>query len=176
MDWNLPTHISQSIKNVMTGFTQLHPWEGREHDGGALTFSTDAKDISDPAQKHIYRSRQVPDCAAFAYRTRLYAVSIRQRLNYSSTSHMMDQERLSTPTPCLTLAQRLFILHENEQNFSTNTHRSIGARRPDPFSASGASLLSTPLHAAQQAVLAHLNESLVEKVRSTSSRVRLRFR
>src|SRR3989337_3038387 len=167
------TMIHENIKKFMDGFHyDAHPMGILVGTVGALsTFSPDAKDIRDPADRkqQIFRLiAKMPTLAAFAYRHSLgmpYAYPDND-LSYAGNFLNMlfkKTELKYKPDPVLEKAlEVLFILHvDHEQNCSANAMRSVGSSHVDPYSAVAAATaaLYGPLHGgANEAVLRMLRE------------------
>jgi citrate synthase len=172
-DITFHTYLHENIKDLMHAFRyDAHPMGMFISTLAALsTFYPEARNVDDPAVR-LYQIKRliakVPTIAAFSYRHNLglpYVYpdnDLSYAGNFLSMMFKMAEARY-IPNPALERAlDVLFILHaDHEQNCSTNTMRSIGSSRVDPYSAmSGAvAALYGPLHGgANEAVLKMLME------------------
>jgi citrate synthase len=166
------TYVHTNVTKFLEGFRyDAHPMGMLLGAVGALsTFYPDAKDIADPANRHLQRVRliaKIPTIAAFAFRHSrgLPYVFPRNELGYIGNFVNMTFEigGRHEPNPVLQRAlEILLILHaDHEQNCSTSAVRSVGSSNVDPFSAvsAGIAALYGPLHGgANEAVLRMLDE------------------
>jgi citrate synthase len=166
------TYVHMNVTKFMEGFRyDAHPMGMLLGAVGALsTFYPDAKDISDPENRHLQRARlmaKVPTIAAFIFRHSrgLPYVFPRNDLSYIGNFVNMTFEigGRHEPNPVLQRAlEILLILHaDHEQNCSTSAVRGVGSSQVDPFSAvsAGIAALYGPLHGgANEAVLRMLDE------------------
>jgi citrate synthase len=166
------TYVHMNVTKFMEGFRyDAHPMGMLLGAVGALsTFYPDAKDISDPENRHLQRARlmaKVPTIAAFIFRHSrgLPYVFPRNDLSYIGNFVNMTFEigGRHEPNPVLQRAlEILLILHaDHEQNCSTSAVRGVGSSHVDPFSAvsAGIAALYGPLHGgANEAVLRMLDE------------------
>ena len=166
------TFVHENIKEFLGGFRHdAHPMGMLLGAISALsTFYPDAKDIDDPANRHIQTHRMIskmPTLAAFAYRHAqgqpyVYPDNdLAYSGNFLNMMYKMTELKYE-PDPRLERAlDILFILHaDHEQNCSTSAVRSVGSARPDPYSAvaAGIAALYGPLHGgANEAVLRMLH-------------------
>jgi citrate synthase len=167
------TFVHENIKKIFDGFHHdAHPMGILVAAAGALsTFYPDAKNISDPANRHLQTVRliaKIPTLAAWAYRHSLGLPYVHpdNDLNYiQNFLHMMYRMTEQRYVPHKSLERALdvlFILHaDHEQNCSTSAMRGVGSSHVDPYSAVAAatSALYGPLHGgANEAVLRMLRE------------------
>jgi citrate synthase len=167
------TFVHENIKKVFDGFHHdAHPMGILVSAAGALsTFYPDAKNIADPANRHLQTVRlmaKIPTLAAWAYRHSLGLPYVHpdNDLNYiQNFLHMMYRMTEQRYVPHKSLERALdvlFILHaDHEQNCSTSAMRGVGSSHVDPYSAVAAatSALYGPLHGgANEAVLRMLRE------------------
>ncbi|HLV00376.1 MAG TPA: citrate synthase [Acidobacteriota bacterium] len=138
---------------------------------GMSSYFPEAADLDDLDVRHeqVYRLiGAMPTLAAFIHRHRcsLPAVYPDADLSYPgnflSMVFKMDEPRYEVNPVLEKALDILFILHaDHEQNCSTNSIRSVGSSRPDPYCATAAAIaaLSGPLHGgANEAVLRMLAE------------------
>jgi len=172
-DITFHTYLHENIKDLMHAFRyDAHPMGMFISTLAALsTFYPEARNVDDPAVR-LYQIKRliakVPTIAAFSYRHNLGLPYVYPDNDLSYAGNFLSMmfkmaEAKYTPNPALERAlDVLFILHaDHEQNCSTNTMRSIGSSRVDPYSAmSGAvAALFGPLHGgANEAVLKMLME------------------
>jgi citrate synthase len=166
------TYVHTNIIKFLDGFRyDAHPMGMLLSAVGALsTFYPDAKDIHDPAVRHVQRVRlmaKMPTLAAFAFR---HARGLpyefpRNDLDYIGNFVNMTFSIGGKHEPNKVLQRALeilLILHaDHEQNCSTSAVRSVGSSHVDPFSAvsAGIAALYGPLHGgANEAVLRMLDE------------------
>jgi citrate synthase len=166
------TYVHTNIIKFLEGFRyDAHPMGMLLGAVGALsTFYPDAKDIEDPANRHIQRVRlmaKLPTIAAFIFRQSrgLPYEFPRNDLDYigNYVNMMFSIGGKHEPNRVLQRAlEILLILHaDHEQNCSTSAVRSVGSSHVDPFSAvsAGIAALYGPLHGgANEAVLRMLDE------------------
>ena len=166
------TYVHTNIIKFLEGFRyDAHPMGMLVGATAALsTFYPEAKDIEDPANRHVQRVRlmaKLPTIAAFIFRHSrgLPYEFPRNDLDYigNFVNMMFSIGGRHEPNKVLQRAlEILLILHaDHEQNCSTNAVRSVGSSHVDPFSAvsAGVAALYGPLHGgANDAVLAMLDE------------------
>lgn len=167
------TFLHENLKTLMQAFRyNAHPMGMFITTVAALsTFYPNARDVEDPDNRFRQITRliaKVPTIAAFSYRhiRGIPYVYPDNKLSYTGNflSMMFRMSEVEyQPDPVLERAlDVLFILHaDHEQNCSTNTMRSIGSAKADPYSAmaGAAAALYGPLHGgANEAVLRMLNE------------------
>lgn len=166
------TYVHTNIIKFLDGFRyDAHPMGMLLSAVGALsTFYPDAKDIHDPAVRHVQRVRlmaKLPTLAAFAFRHSrgLPYEFPRNDLDYIGNFVNMTFSIGGKHEPNKVLQRALeilLILHaDHEQNCSTSAVRSVGSSHVDPFSAvsAGIAALYGPLHGgANEAVLRMLDE------------------
>ena len=167
------TFLHENLKTLMQAFRyNAHPMGMFITTVAAIsTFYPNARDVEDPENQFRQITRliaKVPTIAAFSYRhiRGLPYVYPDNDLSYTGNFLSMMFRMSETdyhPDPVLERAlDVLFILHaDHEQNCSTNTMRSIGSAKADPYSAmaGAAAALYGPLHGgANEAVLRMLNE------------------
>ncbi len=171
-DVRVHTYVHENVTKFLEGFRyDAHPMGMLLGAVGALsTFYPDAKDISDPANRYLQRTRliaKLPTIAAFVFRHShgFPYVLPRNDLDYVGNFVNMTFQIGGelTPNPVLQRAlEVLLILHaDHEQNCSTNAVRGVGSSQVDPFSAvsAGIAALYGPLHGgANEAVLRMLDE------------------
>src|SRR4029077_13903736 len=137
------TYVHTNVTKFLEGFRyDAHPMGMLLGTVGALsTFYPDAKDIADPANRHLQRVRliaKIPTIAAFAFRHSrgLPYVFPRNDLGYIGNFVNMTFEigGRHEPNPVLQRAlEILLILHaDHEQNCSTSAVRSVGSSHVDP--------------------------------------------
>jgi citrate synthase len=167
------TYVHENIKTFLQGFRyDAHPMSMLCSSVAALSsFYPSAKNIQDPAERHISIVRllaKVPTIAAFIYRhgKGLPFIYPDNELSYvenflSMVARMTEPKYEANPVFVKAL-EVLFILHaDHEQNCSTNAVRAVGSSHVDPFSAiaAGVAALYGPLHGgANEAVLHMINE------------------
>ncbi len=176
-DWvNAVTHhtmLHENTKKFMDGFHyDAHPMGMLISTVAALsTFYPDAKNIHDPAVRHLQILRligKMPTIAAYCYRHSLGLPYIYPDNDLSYAENFMNMLwRMAEPkfvaNPVLARAlDVLFILHaDHEQNCGTNAMRAVGSSHADPYvsTAAAAAGLSGPLHGgANEEVLKMLDE------------------
>ena len=187
------TYVHTNIIKFLEGFRyDAHPMGMLLGAVGALsTFYPDAKNIEDPANRHIQRVRlmaKLPTIAAFAFRHSrgLPYEFPRNDLDYigNYVNMMFSIGGKHEPNMVLQRAlEILLILHaDHEQNCSTSAVRAVGSSHVDPFSAvsAGIAALYGPLHGgANEAVLEMLAEigdkknipAFIEKVKKGEGRL-----
>jgi citrate synthase len=165
--------IHENVRKMIDSFQyDGHPMGMLMSAVSALSsFYPDARELENEEirRTHIHRLiAKMPTIAAFIYRRKVGLPYIypNDGLSYPANFlHMMF--RVSEPEfeihPALERAiDVLFILHaDHEQNCSTNSIRSVGSSRPDPYCATAAAIgaLAGPLHGgANEAVLRMLSE------------------
>ena len=169
----LHTLVHENIKQSIDVFRyDAHPMGMLISTIAALsTFYPEAKQVDNPEIRRLQMTRltaKMPTLAAFAYRhAKGYPfVYPDPELSYAGNFLNMMFRRAEPkyiPDPVLERAlDVLFILHaDHEQNCGTNTMRSVGSSRVDPYSAAAgaAAALYGPLHGgANEAVLKMLLE------------------
>ncbi len=166
------TYVHTNITKFLEGFRyDAHPMGMMLGAVGALsTFYPDAKNIHDPANRHLQRVRllaKFPTIAAFAFRhgRGLPFVYPDNDLDYIGNFVNMTFSIGGRHKPNKVLQHALevlLILHaDHEQNCSTSAVRAVGSSHVDPFSAisAGIAALYGPLHGgANEAVLSMLDE------------------
>ncbi len=166
------TYVHTNITKFLEGFRyDAHPMGMLLGAVGALsTFYPDAKNIHDPANRHLQRVRllaKTPTIAAFAFRHSrgLPFVFPDNDLDYIGNFVNMTFSIGGRHKPNKVLQRALeilLILHaDHEQNCSTSAVRAVGSSHVDPFSAvsAGIAALYGPLHGgANEAVLVMLDE------------------
>lgn len=159
-DITFHTYVHENIKNFLQGFRyDAHPMSMLCSTVAALSsFYPDAKNIHDPAERHIAIVRllaKVPTLAAFIYRHIKGLPFVYPDNDLSYVENFLSMvARMSEPRyesrPVFTRAMEvLFILHaDHEQNCSTTAVRTVGSSQADPFSAvaAGVAALYGPLH------------------------------
>jgi citrate synthase len=192
-DIKFHTYVHTNVIKFLEGFRyDAHPMGMLLGAVGALsTFYPDAKDIEDPANRHIQRVRlmaKLPTIAAFAFRHSrgLPYEFPRNDLDYigNYVNMMFSIGGKHEPNMVLQRAlEILLILHaDHEQNCSTSAVRGVGSSHVDPFSAisAGIAALYGPLHGgANEAVLEMLAEigdkknipAFIEKVKKGEGRL-----
>src|SRR6478735_7308990 len=167
------TYVHENIKTFLQGFRyDAHPMSMLCSAVAALSsFYPDAKNIHDPAERHISIVRllaKVPTIAAFCFRhvKGLPFIYPDNELGYvenflSMVARMSEPKYEGNPVFVKAL-EVLFILHaDHEQNCSTSAVRAVGSSQVDPFSAiaAGIAALYGPLHGgANEAVLRMIEE------------------
>jgi citrate synthase len=166
------TYVHTNVTKFLEGFRyDAHPMGMLLGAVGALsTFYPDAKEIHDPANRHLQQVRllaKTPTIAAFAFRHSrgLPFVFPDNDLDYIGNFVNMTFSIGGRHKPNKVLQRALeilLILHaDHEQNCSTSAVRAVGSSHVDPFSAvsAGIAALYGPLHGgANEAVLAMLDE------------------
>jgi citrate synthase len=172
-DITFHTYLHENIKDLMQAFRyDAHPMGMFISTLAALsTFYPEARNVDDGAVR-LYQVKRliakVPTIAAFSYRHNLGLPYVYPDNDLSYAGNFLSMmfkmaEAKYTPNPALERAlDVLLILHaDHEQNCSTNTMRSIGSSKADPYSAmsGAAAALYGPLHGgANEAVLQMLRE------------------
>jgi len=167
------TYVHENIKTFLQGFRyDAHPMSMLCSAVAALSsFYPDAKNIQDPAERHISIVRllaKVPTIAAFCFRhvKGLPFIYPDNELGYvenflSMVARMSEPKYEGNPVFVKAL-EVLFILHaDHEQNCSTSAVRAVGSSQVDPFSAiaAGIAALYGPLHGgANEQVLHMINQ------------------
>jgi citrate synthase len=139
------------------------------------SFYPSAKNIEDPAERHISIVRllaKVPTIAAFIYRhgKGLPFIYPDNDLSYvenflSMVARMTEPKYEASPVFVKAL-EVLFILHaDHEQNCSTNAVRAVGSSHVDPFSAvaAGVAALYGPLHGGANEAVLHMIKEIRDK-------------
>ncbi|HYC33798.1 MAG TPA: citrate/2-methylcitrate synthase, partial [Gemmatimonadales bacterium] len=166
------TYVHTNVTKFLEGFRyDAHPMGMLLGAVGALsTFYPDAKNIHDPANRHLQQVRllaKTPTIAAFAFRHSrgLPFVFPDNDLDYIGNFVNMTFSIGGRHKPNKVLQRALeilLILHaDHEQNCSTSAVRAVGSSHVDPFSAvsAGIAALYGPLHGgANEAVLTMLDE------------------
>ena len=166
------TYVHTNITKFLEGFRyDAHPMGMLLGAVGALsTFYPDAKNIHDPANRHLQQVRllaKTPTIAAFAFRHSrgLPFVFPDNDLDYIGNFVNMTFSIGGRHKPNKVLQRALeilLILHaDHEQNCSTSAVRAVGSSHVDPFSAvsAGIAALYGPLHGgANEAVLSMLGD------------------
>ena len=187
------TYVHTNVIKFLEGFRyDAHPMGMMVGAVAALsTFYPEAKNIEDPANRHVQRVRlmaKFPTIAAFIFRHSrgLPYEFPRNDLDYigNYVNMMFSIGGQHQPNKVLQRAlEILLILHaDHEQNCSTSAVRSVGSSHVDPFSAvsAGVAALYGPLHGgANEAVLEMLAEigdkknipSFIEKVKKGEGRL-----
>jgi len=162
------TFVHENVKGFMQGFRyDAHPMGMLMASVGALsTFYPEAKNIHDPANRHIQIVRMIskmPTLGAWAFRHaqgKPYVYpdnELSYTENFLSMLFKMSELRFEADPRLVRALDVLFILHaDHEQNCSTNAVRSVGSSQVDPYSAvaAGVGALFGPLHGgANEAVL-----------------------
>ncbi len=162
------TFVHENVKGFMQGFRyDAHPMGMLMASVGALsTFYPEAKNISDPQNRHIQIVRMIskmPTLGAWAFRHaqgKPYVYpdnELSYTENFLSMLFKMSELRFEADPRLVKALDVLFILHaDHEQNCSTNAVRSVGSSQVDPYSAvaAGVGALFGPLHGgANEAVL-----------------------
>jgi citrate synthase len=188
------TFVHENIKTFLQGFRyDAHPMSMLCSAVAALSsFYPDAKNIHDPAERHISIVRllaKTPTLAAFCFRhvKGLPFIYPENDLGYvenflSMVARMSEAKYEANPVFVKAL-EVLFILHaDHEQNCSTTAVRTVGSSHADPFSAvaAGIAALYGPLHGgANEAVLRMIQQigtvknvpAFIEKVKSGEGRL-----
>ena len=162
------TYVHENIARFLQGFRHdAHPMAMLTSALAALSsFYPEAKQIQDPAQRHISIIRllaKTPTIAAMIYRHMkglpvIYPDnSLSYVDNFLSMVARMGEPRYEANPVFSKALDVLFILHaDHEQNCSTSAVRAVGSSHVDPFSAvaAGVAALYGPLHGgANEAVL-----------------------
>src|SRR3546814_468182 len=152
----------------MHGFRyDAHPMGMLMASVGALsTFYPDARNIDDPANRHMQIVRMIakmPTLGAWSFRHAqgkpfVYPDNdLGYTANFLSMLFKMSEKKFEADERLVKALDVLFILHaDHEQNASTNAVRSVGSTQVDPYSAvsAGVGALFGPLHGgANEAVL-----------------------
>jgi citrate synthase len=194
-DVRMHTYVHTNIEEFLAGFRyDAHPMGMLLGAVGALsTFYPDAKNIQDPENRYLQRTRliaKLPTIAAYIFRHSrgLPYVLPRNDLDYIGNYVNMTFEmggRLEHNPVLQRALEILLILHaDHEQNCSTSAVRGVGSSHVDPFSAvsAGIAALYGPLHGgANEAVLRMLDEigdvsnvpAFIEAVKDGSAGTRL---
>jgi citrate synthase len=183
------TMVHENIKKLMDGFHfYAHPMGMLISTLGALsTFYTEARNISDPANRQRQISRliaKIPTIAAYTYRHRMGLPYVYPDNSLSYTGNFLKMMfQMGEPYAVNPVLERaldvLFILHaDHEQNCGTNAMRAVGSSKVDPYSAmaAAAAALYGPLHGgANEEVLRMLGEiGSVENIPAFIERVKKR--
>jgi citrate synthase len=171
------TYVHENIKTFLQGFRyDAHPMSMLCSSVAALSsFYPDAKNIEDPAERHISIVRllaKLPTLAAFCFRhvKGLPFIYPDNDLGYvenflSMVARMSEPKYEGNPAFVKAL-EVLFILHADpEQNCSTNAVRAIGSSHVDPFSAvaGGIAALYGPLHGGANEAVLHMIKEIGDK-------------
>src|SRR5256714_8336610 len=172
-DITFHTYVHENIKTFLQGFRyDAHPMSMLCSSVAALSsFYPSAKNIQDPAERHISIVRllaKVPTIAAFIYRhgKGLPFIYPDNDLSYvenflSMVARMTEPKYEANPVFVKALEVLLILHADHEQNCSTNAVRAVGSSQVDPFSAVAAGIAppSSPLHCgANEAVLRMIEE------------------
>ena len=164
------TYVHENIKTFLQGFRyDAHPMSMLCSTVAAMSsFYPNAKNIQDPAERHISIVRllaKLPTLAAFCFRhvKGLPFIYPDNDLGYvenflSMVARMTEPKYEGNPTFVKAL-EVLFILHaDHEQNCSTNAVRAVGSSHVDPFSAvaAGIAALYGPLHGGANEQVLHM--------------------
>jgi citrate synthase len=162
------TFVHENVKGLMQGFRyDAHPMGMLMSSVGALsTFYPDARNIDDPANRHMQIVRMIakmPTLGAWSFRHaqgKPYVYpdnELSYTENFLSMLFKMSEIKFEADPRLVKALDVLFILHaDHEQNCSTNAVRSVGSSQVDPYSAvaAGVGALFGPLHGgANEAVL-----------------------
>jgi len=162
------TFVHENVKGLMQGFRyDAHPMGMLMSSVGALsTFYPDARDIENPANRHMQIVRMIakmPTLGAWSFRHaqgKPYVYpdnELSYTENFLSMLFKMSEIKFEADPRLVKALDVLFILHaDHEQNCSTNAVRSVGSSQVDPYSAvsAGVGALFGPLHGgANEAVL-----------------------
>ena len=167
---NITTHtfVHENIKKLTDEFRyDAHPMGMLMATVAAMsTFYPEAKDVMDPGVRELQVWRliaKMPTLAALSFRHSRGMPFVYPDNDLSFAGNFLNMlfkmsEAKYVPNPALERAlDVLFILHvDHEQNCSTNSVRSVGSSRVDPYSAvsAGIGALYGPLHGgANEAVL-----------------------
>jgi citrate synthase len=171
------TYVHENIKAFLQGFRyDAHPMSMLCSSVAALSsFYPSAKNIDDPAERHISIVRliaKMPTLAAFIYRHSkgLPFIYPDNDLSYvenflSMVARMTEPKYEANPVFVHAL-EVLFILHaDHEQNCSTNAVRAVGSSHVDPFSAvaAGIAALYGPLHGGANEAVLHMIKEIGDK-------------
>ena len=171
------TYVHENIKTFLQGFRyDAHPMSMLCSSVAALSsFYPDAKNIEDPAERHISIVRllaKLPTLAAFCFRhvKGLPFIYPDNDLGYvenflSMVARMSEPKYEGNPAFVKAL-EVLFILHaDHEQNCSTNAVRAVGSSHVDPFSAvaAGIAALYGPLHGGANEAVLHMIKEIGDK-------------
>ncbi|MEO7456525.1 MAG: citrate/2-methylcitrate synthase, partial [Gemmatimonadaceae bacterium] len=164
------TYVHENIKTFLQGFRyDAHPMSMLCSTVAAMSsFYPNAKNIQDPAERHISIVRllaKLPTLAAFCFRhvKGLPFIYPDNDLGYvenflSMVARMTEPKYEGNPIFVKAL-EVLFILHaDHEQNCSTNAVRAVGSSHVDPFSAvaAGIAALYGPLHGGANEQVLHM--------------------
>ena len=164
------TYVHENIKTFLQGFRyDAHPMSMLCSTVAAMSsFYPNAKNIQDPAERHISIVRllaKLPTMAAFCFRhvKGLPFIYPDNDLGYvenflSMVARMTEPKYEGNPIFVKAL-EVLFILHaDHEQNCSTNAVRAVGSSHVDPFSAvaAGIAALYGPLHGGANEQVLHM--------------------
>ena len=164
------TYVHENIKTFLQGFRyDAHPMSMLCSSVAALSsFYPSAKNIQDPAERHISIVRllaKLPTLAAFCFRhvKGLPFIYPDNELGYvenflSMVARMTEPKYEGNPAFVKAL-EVLFILHaDHEQNCSTSAVRAVGSSHVDPFSAvtAGIAALYGPLHGGANEQVLHM--------------------
>jgi citrate synthase len=164
------TYVHENIKTFLQGFRyDAHPMSMLCSTVAAMSsFYPNAKNIQDPAERHISIVRllaKLPTLAAFCFRhvKGLPFIYPDNDLGYvenflSMVARMTETKYEANPIFVKAL-EVLFILHaDHEQNCSTNAVRAVGSSHVDPFSAvaAGIAALYGPLHGGANEQVLHM--------------------
>ena len=162
------TFVHENVKGFMEGFRyDAHPMGMLMASVAALsTFYPDARNISDPDNRHIQIVRMIakmPTLGAWAFRHAqgkpwVYPDNdLGYAENFLAMLFKMSEPKYAADPRLVKALEILFILHaDHEQNCSANAVRSVGSSQVDPYSAisAGIAALYGPLHGgANEAVL-----------------------
>jgi citrate synthase len=162
------TFVHENVKSFVHGFRyDAHPMGMLMASVGALsTFYPDARDISDPENRHLQIVRMIakmPTLGAWSFRHAqgkpyIYPDNdLSYTENFLSMLFKMSEQKYDADPRLVKALDTLFILHaDHEQNCSANAVRSVGSSQVDPYSAvaAGVAALFGPLHGgANEAVL-----------------------
>ncbi|MBA3471032.1 MAG: citrate synthase, partial [Herpetosiphonaceae bacterium] len=163
------TMVHENIKQLMDGYQyDAHPMGMLISTIAALsTFYPGAKQISDPAVRHLQIARliaKMPTIAAYAYRKRMGLPYIYPDNSLSYTGNFLKMMfQRADPYVVNPILEKtldvLFILHaDHEQNCGTNAMRSVGSSKVDPYSAmaAAAAALYGPLHGGANEEVIHM--------------------
>ena len=171
------TYVHENIRTFLQGFRyDAHPMSMLCSSVAALSsFYPSAKNIEDPAERHISIVRllaKLPTLAAFCFRhvKGLPFIYPDNDLGYvenflSMVARMSEPKYEGNPAFVKAL-EVLFILHaDHEQNCSTNAVRAVGSSHVDPFSAvaAGIAALYGPLHGGANEQVLHMIKEIGDK-------------
>ncbi len=188
------TMLHENTKKLMEGFHyDAHPMGMLVSSVAALsTFYPEAKNVHDPAIRHLETIRLIAKMATIAahcYRHNLGMPYVYPDNSLNDTENFMSMlwkraEPKYEPNPVLARAlEILFILHmDHEQNCSTNAMRAVGSSLADPYVTTAAAIaaLYGPLHGgANEQVLRMLDEigsvenvpAFVDKIKAGKGRL-----